>query len=85
MSQWVAMQAPYTLTANTQYSAHIHLSFAEKLVATEAMVVSKFTDAGFTNVTCSLNGSEGTVCGTWPGDTQVVKLPSEVTEVWVWQ
>ena len=82
---WVALTSPFSLKNGAQYSAAIHLSWGEKLIATNPMVAQKFKAAGFDNVTCALNGATGTVEGSWPGpDTDGVALPSEVTTVWQW-
>jgi hypothetical protein len=83
---WTKLSAPFSLKSEAQYSAHIHLGLMERAVATSDMVVQKFTAAGFTEVTCSLNGADGTVYGVWGGPLQeaAVQLPSQVTAVWVW-
>ena len=80
---WIQMTAPYQLQTGGLYAAHLHLSWIESAGATDADVVKKFADAGFTGVTSDLANRRAE--GTWPGEDQAVELPPEVDTVWEWQ
>ena len=83
MSTWTPLQAPISLKQGTLYACALKFDFGEKLLATEAMVTQKFTDAGFTGVTVDMSVPRAE--GTWgqPDDDDVT-LPSEVVQVWRW-
>ena len=80
---WIALTAPFQLVKDTQYAADLKLSWAERALATDALVAAKFTAVGFTNVTVDLPNRR--VEGIWSGNDEVVTLPDEVDTVWEWK
>ena len=82
---WIAQSSPFLLASGALYAADLDVtsSLEDRLLATKARIIQKFTDAGFTGVTCTddLTRAEGT----WGKASQVATLPGEVTAVWKWQ
>lgn len=80
---WALLEAPFTLKQGTLYACALKFNLGEKLLATEAMVVQKFIDAGFTGVTVDMSVPRAE--GTWgQSDDAGVTLPNEVMDVWEW-
>lgn len=66
-----------TLLQQQRYKAKLKLSWVER-VASNAAIVKKFTELGFTDVACEGSGGERIVTGKWTGTDQDVKVPSQV-------
>ena len=64
MTTWIAR-------AGDIFAADVNLHWFEA-AATDDMVALKFSDAGFTDVTCSGSGATRYVRGTWPGPTKTI-------------
>ena len=79
-----------TLVKPGRYAANVVIDFPLSLFASAAKIVSKITDAGFTNVTASSSkptnwpsksNADWYVLGTWVDGPKAMKLPSQLKKV----
>lgn len=84
---WTLLPPPLALAQGKQYSALLHLGFVEAHLANPGLLIGKFTDVGFTGVTCDdSDTSNPRMLGTWPlPDDAGVTFPEEVKTVWEWE
>ena len=68
------------LSTGTRYTATLRLGVFEQ-VASNDMVASKLTDAGFVSVTVWGSGRDRFATGEWGGATQEATLPDQVRKV----
>ena len=62
------------------YRAELKLGFVEAM-ANNAVIVSKFQQIGFTNVSVTGQGARRVATGTWSGASRAVELPKQVADV----
>jgi hypothetical protein len=62
------------------YRAELKLGFVEAM-ASNAILVSKFQEIGFTNVSVAGQGARRTATGTWSGASRAVDMPKQVAGV----
>lgn len=68
------------LQQNTRYQATVNLAGVE-LLASNNMVADKFKSVGFKDVKVVGSGSKRTATGTWPGKTQDVEIPKQISQI----
>lgn len=68
------------LQQNATYQATVTLSGLD-LIATNDMIAQKFKSVGFTDVKVEGKGSSRTAAGKWPGKTQEVEIPKQVSKI----
>jgi len=75
-----AVPVKYTVRKGRRYRAHIHLGWLEQVVS-DATLIDKFVDAGFTNVSVVGEGRERWCFGTWPNEDASAELPAQIVGV----
>jgi len=70
----------FTLAQGKRYRATLTLSWLESFAGND-MVAGEFAKAGFTDVVVQGSGESRTAEGVWSGETMMVSLPGQVTDV----